>query len=39
MKTPSIEYQILLAASNIAPCQEQRRKLLGLIEPVQYLFY
>jgi hypothetical protein len=31
MKTPSIEYQILLAASRTEPCQEQRQKLLGLI--------
>jgi len=31
MKTPSIEYQILLAASRIEPCEEQRQKLLGLI--------
>jgi len=31
MKTPSIEYQILLAASRIEPCQEQRQKLQGLI--------
>jgi hypothetical protein len=31
MKTPSIEYQILLAASRTEPCREQRQKLLGLI--------
>lgn len=31
MKTPSIEYQILLAASRIESCEEQRQKLLGLI--------
>ena len=31
MKTPSIEYQILLAASRIEPCEAQRQKLLGLI--------
>jgi len=31
MKTPSIEYQILLAAGRTEPCQEQRQKLMGLI--------
>lgn len=31
MKTPSIEYKILLAASCTKPCREQRQKLQGLI--------
>jgi hypothetical protein len=31
MKTPPIEYQILLAASRTESCQEQRQKLMGLI--------
>jgi hypothetical protein len=32
MKTPSIEYQILLAASSTKPCQKLRQKLPGLIK-------